>query len=79
MSVRRIDDGSIVLEGDCPAEDAERLMELLQTAPVASLDWRPCTRLHTAVLQVILAARPVLVGDCGDPWMRQWLPSSTPN
>ena len=41
-----------------PIEDAEPLLELLLATPAAPLDWTQCDHLHTAVLQVILAARP---------------------
>jgi hypothetical protein len=72
MSARRDKSGTIILDGNCPVEDAEPLLVLLQGTPAAPLDWRQCNHLHTAVLQVILAARPALVGPCGDPWLRQW-------
>lgn len=73
MSVRQNADGSIVLEGACPVEDAEPLLQLLQATPDAPCDWTRCSRLHTAVVQVILAARPALRGPCGDPWIQQWV------
>jgi hypothetical protein len=73
VSVSRRSDGTIVLDGRCPVEDAEVLLELLQATPAASLDWTQCIHLHTAVLQVVLAARPPLAGQCGDAWVRQWL------
>jgi hypothetical protein len=73
VTVRRSEDGSLLLEGRCPVEDAEPLLQLLQEMPQARCDWRPCTYLHTAVLQVVLAFRPVLAGPCGDPWVRQWI------
>jgi hypothetical protein len=75
MSVRRHDDGTIILEGSCPAEDAELLLQLLQASPEARVDWAQCRHPHTAVLQVILAARPVIVGPCGDPWIQRWVSS----
>jgi hypothetical protein len=75
MSIRRDDDGTIVLYGSCPVEDAEPLLQLLHASPEARLDWARCDHLHTAVLQVILAARPLLVGPCGDPWLQRWVPS----
>jgi hypothetical protein len=77
MSVRRHDDGTIILEGGCPADDAEPLLQLLQTIPEARLDWTECGHLHTAVLQV-LAAQPLLVGPCGDPWVQRWVFSKRP-
>jgi hypothetical protein len=81
VSVRRHDDGTILLEGICPVEDAESLLQLLQATPTAPLDWSRSNHLHTAVLQVILATRPTLVGRCGDPWVTEWVnvtPASTP-
>lgn len=77
MSVRRGEDGTaIILDGNCPVEEAEPLLQLLQATPTASLDWRQCTHLHTAVLQVILAARPPLIGPCGDAWVQRWVTSN---
>jgi hypothetical protein len=73
LSVRRHDDGTILLHGNCAVEDAEPLLELLQATPAAPLDWTRCGHLHTAVVQVILAARPTLVGRCGDPWVEEWV------
>jgi hypothetical protein len=73
VSVRHRDDGTIVLEGPCPVEDAESLLRLLHATPAAAVDWAQCGTLHTAVVQVLLAARPALVGPCGDPWVDQWI------
>jgi hypothetical protein len=77
VSVRRRDDGTIALEGACPVDDAEPLLEMLQATPGAPLDWTQCDRLHTAVLQIILAARPDRLGGCGDRWVRQWMPAGS--
>jgi hypothetical protein len=73
VTVRRRDSGTVILDGECPVEDAEALLQLLQTMPGAVLDWTPCRRLHTAVLQVVLASGSVPVGPCGDAWVAQWL------
>ena len=73
MTVRREADGTIVLEGRCPVEDAEPLRQLLQATPDAQCDWTRCSRLHTAVVQVIMAARPGLAGPCGDAWTEAWV------
>ena len=40
MTVRRGDDGVIVLEGVCPVEDAEPLLQMLQAMPAAKVDWQ---------------------------------------
>jgi hypothetical protein len=78
MTVRRSDHGTLVLEGDCPVEDAEVLLQLLQTGPAVALDWTKCRQMHTAVLQVILASRIVPQGPCGDALVRQWLAPKLP-
>ena len=72
MSVHIDADGVIILEGVCPVEDAEALLQLLQATPDATCDWTRCSRLHTTVVQILLVARPRLVGPCGDTWFEQW-------
>jgi hypothetical protein len=76
VSVRLDDAGTIVLDGDCPVEEAEALLELLQATPMPAVDWTRCTRLHGAVAQVILATRPAMVGPCGDGWIHRWFEKS---
>lgn len=78
MSVRRDDNGKVVLEGNCPVEDAEPLLQLLQSTPGASCDLTRCNHLHTAVVQVILAAQPALIGPSADPWVERWIVSIAP-
>jgi hypothetical protein len=73
VTVSRTADGTIALEGPCPVEDAELLLRLLQETPDAAVDWTHCGRLHTAVVQVMLAARPADLGACGDVWLGNWL------
>jgi hypothetical protein len=72
VTVRRLENGTIMLEGDCTMEEAEPLLQMFQDVPRPTLDWTACTQLHTAVLQVVLAARPALIGPCGDPWVARW-------
>jgi hypothetical protein len=55
MTVRRDDNGVIVLEGVCPVEDAEPLLQMLQAMPTADIDWQSCHQLRTAVLQLVVA------------------------
>jgi hypothetical protein len=78
MTVRRSDNGTLVLEGTCPVEDAEQLLQLLQNMPTAGVDWTQCRQLHTAVLQVILASGTVPIGPCGDAWVAQWIAPNLP-
>jgi hypothetical protein len=62
MSVERIDDATIRLQGICPIEDAESLLQCLLAAPGAVVDWSGCDAAHTAVIQILLAAKPSLRG-----------------
>lgn len=78
MTVRERGQNVIVLEGECPVEAAEGLLERLQQMPGAVVDWTACTRLHTALVQIVLAARPPLVGPCGDAFVERWIASSIP-
>lgn len=58
----RMDQGVIFLEGHCPSGDAEDLLQILLTDPAAPIDWRTCESAHTAVVQVLLAARRDIAG-----------------
>ena len=79
MTVRRDKSGSILLDGDCGTEDAETLLQLLLETPAAPVDWTACGELHTAVVQVILAAKPRFTGVCGDGWLRKWVEGMAPS
>ncbi|SDA31668.1 hypothetical protein [Sphingomonas sp. NFR15] len=61
MSVR-VEAGVIHLEGRCLVEDAEPLLLALQDDADATVSLAGVTRLHMAVVQVLLAARPSLSG-----------------
>jgi hypothetical protein len=67
-------EGDVIrLEGWCGAEEAERFLILLQAAPGRVVDLARADRLHTALIQIIIALRPPLTGDCGDPFLRDWV------
>lgn len=71
--MRRNGTGTIVLDGVCPVEDAEPLLQMLQATPAAVVDWSQCQRLHTAVLQVLLASGIAPSGRCRDTWAERWM------
>ena len=73
MTVRTGDDGMIELSGTCVSADAEPLLQLLLTTPGATVDWRDCRGAHTAVIQVLMAARPRLLGPAADPHLEEWV------
>ena len=72
MTVRLVD-GAIVLEGACPVEDAEPLQSLLLQYPEAAVDWRACDVAHTAVLQILLAARRSIKGPARAAFLQDFI------
>jgi hypothetical protein len=71
MTVRLVDD-AIVLEGVCPVEDAEPLQRLLLQHRGAAVDWRVCDAAHTAVLQVLLVAKPSIKGPARATFLQEF-------
>jgi hypothetical protein len=57
----------IALHGTCPIEEAEPLLEALRGSADRVVDLSGLERAHTAVLQVLMACRPVLSGAPRDP------------
>ena len=68
MSVR-VDNDRVCLVGNCPVEDAEALLHALQEGS-RPVDIGQAERLHTAVVQVLLVARPEVVGTPADAFLR---------
>lgn len=73
MTVRAGGNGLIELCGSCPSGDAEPLLQLLLATPAATVDWRDCRGAHTAVIQVLMAARPPLLGPPADTRLAKWV------
>ena len=71
MSVRRDRDGFILLEGDCPLEDAEVLLRELGATPQAPVRWDACEQAHTAAIQVLLACGAKLKGSPQGEFLRE--------
>lgn len=72
MSVALAGD-AVRLAGDCPVEDAETLLVLLQQNRAAAIDLDDCGRLHMAVMQVLLAAHRPVRGRPAHAFVRDWL------
>jgi hypothetical protein len=73
MTVRTGDAELIVLEGKCPSEEAEMLLQHLLATPEAVVDLQRCESLHAAVIQVLLAAKPTLQLPSSDTPVGRWL------
>lgn len=63
----------IRLEGRCRVEDAEPLLRQLLEIEAPVVDLSAATQLHTAVVQVLLAARPEIAGTPADPVLARWI------
>jgi hypothetical protein len=66
----RFADRRVLLEGACPVEDAETLLQAV-TQGGTLIDLSQAGRLHTAVVQVLLAAKVEVVGEPVDLFIRQ--------
>jgi len=70
MTVSLKTDGTIELSGQCGAEDAEALQRHLLAGPGATVEWSGCEHLHSAVIQVLLVARPRIRGSPSGAFLR---------
>jgi len=61
------------LVGNVSAEEAETLLGWLQREKNASVDLSGCTHLHTANLQVLMAAQPNIIIWPQDHGLASWL------
>lgn len=73
MTVSLAPNGDIRLSGVSPLEEAEELLRLLIDYPEGPVDWRSCESCHSAVLQVLIAARPRMIGPPRGNFLKQWV------
>jgi len=70
MTVRLTAEGTIELSGRCGVEDAEVLQRHLLAAPRSTVEWSTCEHLHSAVVQVLLAGKPLVRGSPLNAFLR---------
>ena len=73
MTIDVARDGTLLLTGACPSDDAEPLLQQLLASPSAAIDWRNCVSAHSAVLQVLIVARRPMIGPPASMLLRQWV------
>ena len=73
MTIRLSAHGRLNLEGACGSDEAEPLLQHLLAAPGTAVDWRSCESAHTAVIQVLMATRPELLGPPASVTLEKWL------
>jgi hypothetical protein len=62
-----------IFRDEVSIEEAEALLEWLQTRPTAKADLAACHHLHTANLQVLMAAGTRISAWPGNAELRAWL------
>jgi hypothetical protein len=62
-----------VFVGRCDPEEADALLEWLRCTPDATVDLGDCLDLHTALAQLLLAARVRVVAPPGDRFLASCL------
>jgi hypothetical protein len=68
-----LDQQTIRLKGDCPIEDAEPLLALLQDQAGYVVDISDMGLIHTAILQLLIALRPKVIGPSRDSFTNLWI------
>jgi hypothetical protein len=71
MTIRR-DEDTVHLDDVCAVEDADALVQELG-AGATRIDWSGCTHLHTACLQVLMAAGVPMRGIPSNPALARWV------
>ena len=69
----RLDGQTIYLSGECRVEDAEPLVGLLVGSSSVQVDVSGAEGLHTAVIQVLIAFKPTLIGRPANPFLQDWV------
>lgn len=65
-------DGNMVrLAGRCGVDEAEALLSALLSG-AATIDLSDCEHLHAAIVQVLMATRPVMIGSPA-PFLEAWV------
>ena len=64
---------TIFLRGDCEAADAEVLISLLSRGDVCAVDISVAARIHTAVIQMLIARAPRITGQSADAFFNEWI------
>jgi hypothetical protein len=62
-----------ILSDTVGVEDAEKLLEWLQSKPAARVDLSGCTHIHPANIQVLLAAGSTVSAWPADAELTRWL------
>ena len=73
MTIKVSPTGQIELTGNCGSDEGEILLQHLLSTPNMMVDWRGCESAHTAVIQVLMAIRPKLLGPPAAVHLEKWV------
>jgi hypothetical protein len=73
-----LSDTAAVLVGVCEVAEAETLLAWLQAHPQGPVDVSGCEHAHTALVQVLIAARPAVTGGSGGADAPAWVEALRP-
>jgi hypothetical protein len=73
MTIKVSPAGVIELTGVCASEEGEILLQHLLANPTNIVDWRGCDGAHTAVIQVLMAARRKIQGPPAAALLEKWV------
>ena len=73
MTIKVSPAGEIELIGVCSSDEGEILLQNLLARPDMMVNWRGCSAAHTAVIQVLMAARPELLGPPDSVVLEKWV------
>jgi len=73
MTIKVSAAGNIELIGICSSDEGEVLLQHLLETPHMMVDWRGCESAHTAVIQVLMATRPRLLGPPAALLLEKWV------
>ncbi|WP_042446162.1 hypothetical protein [Azospirillum sp. B510] len=68
----RYDAGLARFEAACTVEDALPFAEWLETTAAPRVDLSACTELHTALLQLLMAAKPAVAAAPEEAFLGRW-------
>ena len=73
MTIKVSPAGNIELIGICSSDEGEVLLQHLLATPHMMVDWRACEAAHTAVIQVLMATSPGLLGPPAALLLEKWV------
>lgn len=69
----RFDGETARFDGACTVDEAIPLVEWLEATSSPRVDLVPCTGLHTALLQVLMASGVTVAGEPEDVFLKAWV------